>query len=157
MFFLLTDSLGALQERASTEQRPCVWHALWVRRPLFNASSTFAAASTHHLSLMDAAMRSGFYRKSRRKMQHTLTSYSILLIFSPSAALSLWSVWHLQYGGFTDLNRIRIHVVRWSIALCRYCCTNVNRWFANKFFKSNLIQNHCLKLLLQMFFPTRTD
>lgn len=79
--FQFAGSLEASQGRASTEQRPCVWHVPWARRPPFSASSTSAVAMTRS-GLTDAEMRFGSYRRSHRRSDLVLNSLFIFLTYS---------------------------------------------------------------------------
>lgn len=79
--FQFAGSLEASQGRASTEQRPCVWHVPWGRRPPFSASSTSAVAMTRS-GLTDAEMRFGSYRRSHRRSDLVLNSLFIFLTYS---------------------------------------------------------------------------
>lgn len=67
-FPFFADSLVASQGRASTELRPCVWRAPWVRQRPISANNSSAAASTRRSSLTDVGTRFGFYRKSHESL-----------------------------------------------------------------------------------------
>lgn len=102
---VFTGSLAALQGRASTEQRPCVWPAPWVKRHPSSASSTSAVVMTHRSSLTDVAMRCGFYRRSRKihfRVRSRVQLRAEFFFFQPYLPFHYWqscssnSIWSVR-------------------------------------------------------------